>query len=67
MLRRGRVTMEVFPRVPVDEVRASSDRELTSRMHRWYIEKYADMRRRLETPEYWAPYEAYRRKYKVNV
>lgn len=67
MLRRGSVTMEVCRRVSVEEVRTRSDRELTRRMHHWYIEKYAEMRRCWETKEYWAPYEACKRKYKVRV
>ena len=67
MLRRGSVTMEVCPRVPVEEVRATTDRELTRRMHRHYVEHYAWMRQELETEEWRKPYEAYKRKYKVKV
>lgn len=67
MLRRGSVTMEVCPRVPVEEVRAATDRELTRRMHHHYVEHYAWMRQELETEEWHKPYEAYKRKYKVKV
>ncbi len=67
MLRRGSVTMDVLPRVPVEEVRAATDRELTQRMHRRYLEHYARMRQELETEEWRRPYEAYKRKYKVKV
>ena len=67
MLRRGSVTMDVLPRIPVEEVRAVTDRELTQRMHRCYLEHYAGMRRELETEEWRRPYEAYKRKYKVKV
>lgn len=67
MLRRGSVTMEVCPRVPVEEVRTVSDRELTRRMHRWYVEHYARMRQELETPEWRKLYEAYKKKYKLSL
>ena len=66
MLRRGSVTMDILPRVPVEEVRATTDRELTQRMHRRYLEHYAGMRAELETEEWRRPYEAYKRKYKFS-
>lgn len=65
MLRRGSVTMDVLPRVPVEEVRAATDRELTRRMHQKYVDHYARMREELETDAWRRPYEAYKRKYKL--
>ena len=65
MLRRGSVTLEIGSRLPASELAATTDRELASLMRRRYADHYADMRRRLETPDYWAPFEACRRKYKL--
>ena len=67
MLRRGSVTLEVCKRVSIESLHDMPDRAITSMMHRWYIDKYAAMRRQLETPEYMAPYIAYKNKYKVEV
>ncbi|MDO4164500.1 MAG: 1-acyl-sn-glycerol-3-phosphate acyltransferase [Bacteroides sp.] len=67
MLRRGHITLEVCKRISADSLSSMNDREATSTVHRWYIDKYAAMRRELETPEYEAPYVAYRNKYKVNI
>ena len=67
MLRKGHVTLEVCERISIGSFSSLSSRTITSQMHRWFVDKYADMRRRLETPEYFAPYLAYKNKYKVNV
>lgn len=67
MLRKGSVTLEVCNRVAIDTLKDVPDRMVTSRMHRWYVEKYAMMRKELETPAYRAPYVAYKNKYKVDV
>ncbi|MCD8318197.1 MAG: 1-acyl-sn-glycerol-3-phosphate acyltransferase, partial [Paraprevotella sp.] len=67
MLRRGSVTLEVGRRVSFDVIERMSDRDVTHMMRLWYVEHYASMRQRLETPEYREPYEAYRNKYKVDV
>ena len=67
MLRRGRVTLEICNRVTSESIKDMSDREITNMMHRWYINKYTAMRQQLETPEYVAPYLAYKRKYKVGI
>lgn len=67
MLRRGTITIEIGERFGSDKLREIDDRSLTRTIHRLYIEKYAEMRQELETPEYMAPYIAYKNKYKVNI
>ena len=67
MLRSGSVTLEICERIDSGTIDSMDMRELTSKMRRWYVDKYAAMRLQLETPEYLAPYVAYRNKYKVNV
>lgn len=65
MLRRGSVTLEVCGRIPAGTVGAGTERDIMHAVHRWYVDKYAAMRERLETPAYLAPYVAYRNKYKI--
>lgn len=67
MLRKGSVTLEIGARVTSDSIKDMSARVVTSMMHRFYVEHYAEMRKKLETSEYWAPYMAYKNKYKVKV
>lgn len=67
MLRRGSVTLEVGDRVKASEIADTDDRLLAQTMRQQYERKYAEMRARLETAEYKAPYEAYKRKYKVEL
>ena len=67
MLRRGSVTLEICKRIPFDAIKDVPAREVTRRAHEWFVEHYAALRQRLETPAYWAPYVAYANKYKVSV
>lgn len=67
MLRRGSVTMEVCNRVTADSIGNLTDKELTKQMHTWYTAKYDEMKAQLETEEYFAPYRAYKKKYKVSL
>ena len=67
MLRRGSVTLEICKRIPFDAIKDVPAREVTRRAHGWFVEHYAALRQRLETPAYWAPYVAYANKYKVSV
>ena len=67
MLRKGSVTLETGKRITFDSIKGLSDRAVTSMMHSFYIKHYAEMRRQLETPEYLAPYLAYKNKYKVKI
>ncbi len=67
MLRRGSATLEVGRRLAVATIQATDDRLLTRQVYHHYQAHYAAMRQRLETAEYRAPYEAYRRKYKLDL
>lgn len=66
MMRRGQATLEIGERIEYATFSGTDTRELTNMMHRRYVEKYTKMRERLETAEYRAPYEAYRKKYTLN-
>lgn len=67
MLRRGSVTLEIGERVEASAISDADERHLAQSMRRQYETKYAEMRARLETADYKAPYEAYKRKYKVEL
>lgn len=65
MLRKGTITLEVGKRVTADSMKDVDDRSIKRSMHRFYVAHYAEMRAQLETPEYQAPYIAYKNKYKI--
>ena len=60
MLREGTVTMEVGQRIaPTGDYR-----RMTKDTHRLYLERFAGMKKRLETPEYLSKYVRYKYLYK---
>ena len=60
MLREGSVNVEVGVRIP-----CSKDyRMMTKECHRLFVNRYAELRRELETPEYLAVYVMYKYIYK---
>ena len=65
MLRKGSVTLEACERIPYDSFKDIPERDLARNMRGWYVSKYAEMRKELETAEYEAPYKAYLNKYKI--
>jgi hypothetical protein len=65
MLREGAIHVEVNNRIgaeehPDDEL---ADRTMTKRMHRYYLTHYQELCDRIETEDYWRPYEKYKRYY----
>ncbi len=65
MLREGAIHVEVNSRIgaeehPDDEL---ADRTMTKRMHRYYLTHYQELCDRIETEDYWRPYEKYKRYY----
>jgi 1-acyl-sn-glycerol-3-phosphate acyltransferase len=67
MLRRGSVTLDIWARISYEQLKDLTDRELMRMVHKSYLERYAELRRELETETYKAPYVAYRNKYKINI
>jgi 1-acyl-sn-glycerol-3-phosphate acyltransferase len=67
MLRRGSVTLDIWARINYEQLKDLTDRELMRMVHKSYLERYAELRRELETETYKAPYVAYRNKYKINI
>lgn len=65
MMRRGSTTLNIGERIGYESFADQTHRTMAIRIHRQYIEKYAEMCERLETPEYRAPYEAYKKKYTI--
>ena len=59
LLRRGRIDVEVGRRLTVDGQLLA----FTRQMRQYYRERYAGMCRRIETTDYWHPYEQYVRTY----
>ena len=60
MLREGTISMEVGSRIPP----RSDYRSITKEMHLLYLEHFAGMKKRLETPEYLSRYVRYKYLYK---
>ena len=59
MLRRGRITLEVFKRMHFSELDSYTNRELTMYWHKWYEIQYEQMCHREEDIFYWLPYIKY--------
>ena len=64
MLRRGKITLEVHKRMPADEIQKCEVMSLTKTWHKWYVEQYGVMSRRIEDVNYWLPYVRYNYMYK---
>lgn len=64
MLRRGKITLEVHKRMPADEIQKCEVMSLTKTWHKWYVEQYRVMSRRIEDVNYWLPYVRYNYMYK---
>lgn len=64
MLRRGKITLEVHKRMPVDEIRNKEAMDLTKIWHKWYINQYEAMSKSIEDIDYWLPYVRYSYMYK---
>ena len=60
MLREGTVTVEVGSRIPP----GADYRSMTKEVHRLFLDRFAQMKKRLETPEYLAKYVRYKYLYK---
>ena len=60
MLREGTVTMETGKRI----VPTGDYRRMTKEVHHLYLESFAEMKKRLETPEYLSKYVRYKYLYK---
>ena len=60
MLREGTVTMEVGSRIPP----GSDYRSMTKEVHHLYLDRFAEMKKRLETPGYLSKYVRYKYLYK---
>ena len=57
MLREGRIDVELGLRIPQDDERFSGNLlERTRQMRHYYQQHYAELCRRIETDDYWAPY-----------
>lgn len=66
MLRRGTITLEVHRRMKTSDIQQYGQMELTHYWHHWYVRKYKEMSRKLETFHYWLPYVRYSYMYKCD-
>lgn len=64
MLRRGKITVEVYQRMDFNEIRNYDERTLRTMWFKWYVQQYRMMSRRIEDVEYCIPYVKYKYMYK---
>ena len=64
VLREGQLYVEIDQRISAQEVSSMDARALTSKVHKYYIEHYAEIRKQRENTAYVLPYVRYKYVYK---
>ena len=64
VLREGQLYVEIDQRISAQEVSTMDARALTSKVHKYYIEHYAEIRKQRENTAYFLPYVRYKYVYK---
>ena len=64
VLREGRLYVEIDQRISAQEVASMEARALTSKVHKYYVEHYAEIRKQRENTAYVLPYVRYKFVYK---
>ena len=66
MLREGQLYVEIGQRMSSEEVKSMEARALTSQFHKYYIERFEEIRNQREDTEYVLPFVRYKYIYKGN-
>ncbi len=64
VLREGQIHVEIGQRMSADDVKAMETRALTKHFHRFYMERFEEIRRQRENTEYVLPFVRYKYIYK---
>lgn len=66
VLREGRISVEIGKRMPAEMVQAVDARALTSQCHKYYIQRFDEIRNQRENTGYVLPFVRYKYIYKGN-